>query len=389
MGVERSGMRIAIISDLTNWTWAGCEELWAALAYRALKSAHKVTVFLCRQKTAHHRMQPLLDMGLELHVPGTGAALVDRARKLSWRLGDAIAPLFPLFTALDKLSPDVVLISAGDAIPSAEFLSQLKRSNALRWPYVLVCHNSHLFEHPIDEAARAEAARYYLGARRVLFVAERTRMEVEHLLAVKLPRSEIVRNPVNMKDTSVLPMPAASTVGIACLGRLAINSKGQDMLLAALGGPSLRGCDWHLSIYGEGRDANHLLRLARHYGISDRVAIKGYANDVRAVWAENHVLALPSRVESAPLVVVEAMLCGRPSIVNDVGGVTEWISEPETGFVSAGLNIPSFEAALERAWSARSEWTLIGMRASEKARRLIDPDPGGTLLKLMAEAAAG
>jgi glycosyltransferase involved in cell wall biosynthesis len=192
-----------------------------------------------------------------------------------------------------------------------------------------------------------------------------------------------------MKDTSVLPMPAASTVGIACLGRLAINSKGQDMLLAALGGPSLRGCDWHLSIYGEGRDANHLLRLARHYGISDRVAIKGYANDVRAVWAENHVLALPSRVESAPLVVVEAMLCGRPSIVNDVGGVTEWISEPETGFVSAGLNIPSFEAALERAWSARSEWTLIGMRASEKARRLIDPDPGGTLLKLMAEAAAG
>jgi glycosyltransferase involved in cell wall biosynthesis len=377
-------MRIAIISDLTNWSWAGCEELWAALAYRALESGHKVSVFLCRQNIPHHQIQPLIDMGLELHLPGAGAALVERTRRLSWRLGNAIAPSFPLFQALEGFSPNVVLISAGDALPSPAFLSQLKRSNALRWPYVLVCHNSHLFQRPIEGAAGDAAARYYLGARRVFFVAERTRMETQHLLAVKLPQSRIVRNPVNMKDIGVLPMPATSTFGIACLGRLAIQSKGQDTLLAALGGPNLKGRNWHLSIYGEGPDANHLLLLARHYGISDRVAMKGYANDVRAIWAENHLLALPSRVESAPLAIVEAMLCGRPSVVNDIGGTTEWITEPETGFVSAGLNIASFEAALERAWDARSEWTSIGMRASEKARKLMDTDPGGTLLNLMA-----
>jgi glycosyltransferase involved in cell wall biosynthesis len=295
--------------------------------------------------------------------------------------------LLPLFKELDDFSPDVVLISAGDALPSPVFLSQLKRSNALRWPYVLVCHNSHLLEPPIQGAARDAAVQYYQGARRVVFVAERTRQETEHLLAAKLPHSTILRNPVNIKDIGVLPMPATSTVGIACLGRLAINSKGQDMLLAALGGASLRGRDWRLSIYGEGPHADHLALLAKHYGIADRVAIKGYAGDVRAIWAENHVLALPSRVESAPLVVVEAMLCGRPSIVNDVGGVTEWITEPDTGFVSAGLNIPSFEAALDRAWSARSDWTSIGVRASEKARKLIDTDPGTTLLKLIAEVA--
>lgn len=381
-------MRIAIISDLTQWAWAGCEQLWAALACRALESGHRVSVFLCRQNVLHHHMQPLMDMGLELHLPGTGAALVDRARRLSWRFGGAIAPLFPLFKALDDFSPDVALISAGNALPSTPFLSQLKRLSAPRWPYVLVCHNSHLWESPIEEAVRDEVARYYLGARRTLFVAERTRMETEHLLAVKLPHSGIVRNPVNLKDSGVLPMPSGSTVGIACLGRLATGGKGQDALLAALGGPNFRGRDWRLSLYGEGPDADRLLQLARHYTISDRVAFKGYVNDVRSIWAENHVLALPSRVESAPLVVVEAMLCGRPRIGNDVGGVTEWISEPETGFVSAGLNIPSFEAALERAWSARSEWESIGMRASEKARKLMDTDPGSTLLKILAEVAA-
>jgi glycosyltransferase involved in cell wall biosynthesis len=158
------------------------------------------------------------------------------------------------------------------------------------------------------------------------------------------------------------------------------------MLLAALGSPELREYDWRLSLYGEGPDSDHLMLLARHYGIADRVSIRGYGNDIRAIWAENHLLALPSRVESAPLVMVEAMLCGRPAIVSDVGGVTDWITEPETGFVSPGLNIPSFQAALQRAWSARSEWASIGLRAHDFAQKRIDPNPGSTVLKYMDEA---
>jgi glycosyltransferase involved in cell wall biosynthesis len=264
----------------------------------------------------------------------------------------------------------------------------LERSRALAWPYVLICHNSHLFGRPMEMAMRDAAVRYYQGARCVLFVAERTRMETEHLLATALARVRIVRNPVNLTLTSEVAMPAGPTVRIASVGRLAIQSKGQDILLAALGSPELRSRDWQLSFYGTGPHVERLQLLAQHYQIAGKVAFKGYANDIRAVWADNHLLAMPSRNESAPLALVEAMLCGRPSVVNDVGGITEWVSEPETAFVSPGLRVGSFRAALERAWLARAEWPAMGLRARERALQLLDPDPGGTLLSILIDVDA-
>jgi glycosyltransferase involved in cell wall biosynthesis len=383
-------MRIAIISDLKGWSWAGCEELWLALAKSALHAGHKVAVFLSRGAIPAHKIQPLQEMGLELSLPGGGARIADIVRnRVSWKLGALVAQASPSFVGLQKFASDVTFINGGDALPLTEFLSGLRRSGALNSPYVIVCHNSYLFGHPIDRSTQETIARYYQGAQRVLFVARRTHKETEHLLAAKLARASIVRNPVNLDCMSPVAMPTGSTVRIASLGRLVITSKGHDILLAALGSPQFKDRDWMLSIYGDGPHLQQLKVLSEHYQIAERVAFKGYSNDVRAVWADSHLLAMPSRVESSPLTLVEAMLCGRPSVVNDVGEVREWTSEPETGFISEGTDIESFVDALERAWSARAEWVSIGQRAREKALQMIDPDPGGTVLKILEEVAAG
>ena len=140
-----------------------------------------------------------------------------------------------------------------------------------------------------------------------------------------------------------------------------------------------------MSIYGRGPDVDYLKVLAQHYRIADKVTFKGQTDDVRAIWAENHLLVLPSRVESAPLTLVEAMLCGRPAVVTDVGGVLEWARDPETAFVSEGIHIEGFRAALERAWSGRATWHTMGLRARERALGMLDPDPGGTVLKIIEE----
>ncbi len=382
-------MRIAIISDLRKFPWAGCEELWAVTAQRALESGHKVAFFQSRAVVSAVKLQPLIDLGLEVVSPGRGLRLVGFVReRISWKLGSLLAPLARSFEGLDRFSPDIVLINAGDALPEPNFLEELTRANVLSYPYVLACHNSYLFGAPADQADQRHAAAYYQGARMILFVAARTHRETEHLLAAKLDRVKIVRNPINMEDAGLLPMPSGTVVRIASIGRLAINSKGQDVLLAALGSAQFRHAEWVLSIYGDGPHRAHLEALARFYGIAEKVHFKGHVGDVRAIWAENHLLALPSRNESAPLVIVEAMLCGRPSVVTDVGGVCEWISEPATGFVSEGNGIDSFRAALERSWLARAEWGAIGARAREKALGMVSRDPGGDVLKILESVAA-
>ena len=382
-------MRIAIISDLAGCSWAGCEEMWAALAKRALQDGHKVAFFQCREAIDPQKIQPLQHFGLELITPNINARIVDAVKtRVSWKLGSLAARYISRFSGIRKFAPDVIFLNAGNALPPSEFINGLEREGVLTFPYVLMCHNSYLFDNPVERRYQQNTASYYQGARRVLFVAERTHKETEHLLAAKLNHATIVRNPVNMSDISPISMPIGSAVRIASVGRLMINSKGQDTLLAALGSAYFIDRDWQLSIYGDGPHLRQLQILAEHYQISERVAFKGYTHNVRAIWAENHILALPSRNESAPLVLIEAMLCGRPSVANNVGGIHEWISEPETGFISEGIDIESFRSALERAWSARPKWEAIGLRARDNALKMIDPDPGGTVLKILLEVAA-
>jgi glycosyltransferase involved in cell wall biosynthesis len=381
-------MRIAIISDLDGCSWAGCEELWAALAKRALQDGHRVVFFQSRKAIDPRMIKPLQDLGLELVLPNFIAGVVEGVKmRVSWKLGTLAARRFPRFLGIREFSPDAIFLNAGVALPSAEFIRELERSGVLAFPYLLMCHNSYLFEKPVDRKSQEIAVRYYQGAKRVLFAAERTYKETEHLLAARLAHVSIVRNPVNMNDTRPISFPAGSTVRFASVGRLTMNTKGLDILLAALGSRHFIDRDWRLSIYGDGPHLPHLKLLAEHYQIAERVAFKGYVQDIRAIWTDHHILVLPSRNESAPLALVEAMLCGRPSITNDVGGIREWISEPETGFVSDGIGIESFQSALVRAWSARSEWEAIGQRAREKALGMLDPDPGGTVLKILSEVA--
>ena len=383
-------MRIAMISDLENkWAWAGCEELWAATAMRALQAGHQVTFFQSRDSIDPQKILPLQKLGLRVVRQSIGNRFVRfLEQRVSWRLGSLAGRWIHSYPELHNFDPDVVFITKGQPSPPPEFLASLERSGVLKYPYLLRCHSSFLFGAPIDRSARERNARFYSGARRVLFVAERTRKDTEHLLAVKLPQARIVRNPVNLSDTSPLPMPGGSTLRIAAVGRVSMPTKGLDILLAALGAPQWKNRDWALSIIGDGDHLPLLKDLAEHYEIADRVAFKGFTADIRAVWAEHHLLALPSRNESAPLVVVEAMLCSRPTVANNVGGVCDWISEPETGFISEGIHIESFQAALERAWSARQTWEAMGRRAREKALQMIDPDPGNSILKILQEVVA-
>jgi len=70
-------------------------------------------------------------------------------------------------------------------------------------------------------------------------------------------------------------------------------------------------------------------------------------------------------------------------VVTDVGGNTEWVSEPTNGFVAAAPTLRSLRGTLERAWDARLDWPEIGRRARDRAISKRDPDPAGTLFKLL------
>jgi glycosyltransferase involved in cell wall biosynthesis len=163
-------------------------------------------------------------------------------------------------------------------------------------------------------------------------------------------------------------------VCFACVGRLYPPGKGQDILFEALAQPEWKCRDWRLSIYGEGSTRLSLEWLAGRLGLSERVNFAGFAKPEQ-IWAENHVLVMPSRYEGLPLAMVEAMLCSRPVVATDVAGHAEIVDDGVTGFLADAPTPRAMAAALERFWARRTEAEEIGKAGCRRIQQLVPPHP--------------
>jgi glycosyltransferase involved in cell wall biosynthesis len=153
-------------------------------------------------------------------------------------------------------------------------------------------------------------------------------------------------------------------------------AKGQDVLLQILAQPEWRERCVEVNFYGAGVYELTLRRMAEMLQVKN-VRFRGHVNDIRGIWEQNHILLLPSRYEGLPLALVEAMWCGRPAVVTDVGGNAELCVEGETGFVAPSPTLSSFDETLHRAWKARTKWSRLGEAARARAENQIPKDPIG------------
>jgi glycosyltransferase involved in cell wall biosynthesis len=372
--------RLAVISVMEAFPWGGSEELWARTAEAGVSEGWRVIASVKAWPDPHHRLKELATRGVEV---------AERATPLQWsaRAGRAWLRIRPPFAEVRAFRPDVLLVSLGGLFDLAlrDETFQGFRLAAKATPHVVVCHLT--ADLPVTETMRMRTREVVANAAEVLFVSEANRLEAERLLGTSLDRARVVRNPVNVTGRFPLPWPGEETMRLASVARLEAWYKGQDLLLEVLGGDAWRSRPWRLSMFGTGPDEPHLRNLVRRYGLEDRVAFHGHVRDVRRIWNEHHALVLPSRAEGAPLSMVEAMLCGRPVIGTRVGGIGEWVANGVTGYLAPSHSVAALAATLEQAWADRSRWQEMGRRAHEVATELVEPDPGGTLLRILEAAA--
>jgi glycosyltransferase involved in cell wall biosynthesis len=379
-------MKIAFFATLmTDSPWGGSEELWCGTARLALERGHQVAVVSFGGPEIPPKLRELRDRGARLLRLGNFTSWY-HARSLRWRLRWKLEQ-FTVWGALASWKPDVVCVSQGgtfDMVSQTVFTRFLDEQGV---PYIVICQYNAEDGALGSEGERQFAIGYLSRARWVAFVAERNLHAAERQIAARLLNACVVRNPVNLADLRPVPYPPISdVVKMANVARLNLQFKGQDILLEALGGERWRHRRWLLRFYGSGPDRPYLERLARHYGIGEKVEFRGHVADIRSVWADNHLLVMSSRSEGTPLSLVEAMICARPSVVTDVGGNLEWVDEPATGFVAEAASARCLDVALERAWEDRDRWESIGQSAHDAAMSKIDLHPDETVLSLLVEA---
>jgi glycosyltransferase involved in cell wall biosynthesis len=377
--------KIVFVSTMSNDLWGGSELLWSETALTLHRSGHRVAASVCGWPREVLQLSSLRKGGVDVSARWfTPDYIRPKPVRKVLDLFIRQASLVPFARWLARQRADLVCISNGsfaDDLPLQELCTRGGR------PYVLIAQANGESMWQDDQRAQ-KLIDIYSGALRVFFVANRNRVLLETQLGVELPNAEVVRNPFNVPRDTAPPWPSDSgTVRLACVGRLDPRSKGQDLILRVLAREPWRSRPLLVSFFGKGVMEQGLRRLARRLGLDQRVEFCGQVDNIERVWATHHALILPSRYEGLPLVIVEAMLCGRPVIVTDVGGNAEMVQEGITGFVAEAPTELHLHLAMQRAWERRHQWSEIGQAAALAIRKLVPFDPAADFARRLLELA--
>lgn len=165
---------------------------------------------------------------------------------------------------------------------------------------------------------------------------------------------------------------------ILCVARL-VPEKGVDVLLRAVATlfetarvgdplPPLR-----LLVAGEGPQDAALRSLAAELGLGDRVALLGHRQDVPALLDLADVVALPSRAEGLSLVLLEALVAGRPVVAARAGGMGELVTDGEDGLLVPAEDPLALAAAVRRLLTEPGLAARLSAAARERGARYTVP----------------
>lgn len=152
-------------------------------------------------------------------------------------------------------------------------------------------------------------------------------------------------------------------------GRLE-RAKGLDRLLNILARLQQRGLSVTLDLVGDGPERPAFENLARALGVAQLVKFHGWLPrpGLAPLYAQAHLMVLPSSSEGWPKVLSEAMAYGVVPISSNVGSIPEYLDSFGTGKTFDPDDVEGFTDAISyyslhpEAWKKESE---KGMRAAQ------------------------
>ena len=137
-------------------------------------------------------------------------------------------------------------------------------------------------------------------------------------------------SPSYNEDNEKLGTVKSSTVNFIHVARLN-PVKDQQNLINAFAQLSHQYRNIHLTVVGDGELMDMLTELSTSLGIAEKVTFTGARDDIANLLNAADVFVLSSIAEGIPMTVLEAMASGLPVISTNVGGLSELITENQTG----------------------------------------------------------
>lgn len=223
-----------------------------------------------------------------------------------------IARLYSFYQSINALK--TFFKTQVDQYEKNVFIGQNFFANTLLWligqsKYVLGCEHFKYDLYP--KLVRVLRCFVYSFFKKVIVLTDKDRMR----FCRHLPQNKVVTIP-NMAVANEDFRLDLDSKTIIAVGRLH-NQKGFDMLLSASKEVLDKYPDWTLNIFGEGELKEALQSQIQTLRLQKNIFLKGYTNNINAEFAKSAFFVLSSRYEGFPMVLVEAMSLGMPSVAFD------------------------------------------------------------------------
>lgn len=168
----------------------------------------------------------------------------------------------------------------------------------------------------------------------LVFVCDFERRTYEEKVGRVFRRHEVVYNGVGEADFEIVPEDP-NAVNFLYIGMLR-DLKGPDIFIDAFAKTErLLKRPLSAMMIGDGPQKQKYLDMMTVRGLGRRITMMPAMN-IREAFARSQNVVVPSRAESMPYIVLEALAAGRTVIASDVGGISEVLGGDSAALVPAG-----------------------------------------------------
>jgi len=237
---------------------------------------------------------------------------------------------------LKALSPDLVLCIQGDIEQSSLAARAAHQAGIECVSYIALPHSK------VTMGAKLGTMRD-LTYRHILNLPSRYICISESMAALLQKRGvekpiTVVRNGITLPSGLQNQKAGHSSYTLGLLGRIEFKQKAQDFMVQAFCDFPETFNDIRLCIAGDGPDRAVLAKKITHCSRREEITLLAWQDDVDGFFSHIDLLAVPSRYEGVPLVMLEALARGVPVIGSNRDGMQEILPEDwtfETGNAAA------------------------------------------------------
>jgi len=377
-------MKLAFYSSI-GIPWGGSEVLWTDAALKALNQNHEILISVFDWPQQHSRINELKKNGARIIYRRTFfPSIFERFKKKVLNIFLKTGNKYTYHEYFNEFNADHIFfnLSGGDeiAIDRNDLFVFIKQTKI---PYSVFYHSLSTKKYLNEE--ESSNFRFVLNKSSNNFFTSDMQIELlKNQLNCTINNAMILNHPLREiyfeKDIVI-----KDHVDLGIIGSLITRWKGQDIVINILSKEKWRNLKFTLNIYGDGPDKEDLIMLIKNKGLKNKVRIHEYVDDVNKIFSENDLILIPSKQDSGPIVLFEAMLAGKPVVGSNMGAIPDYLKTGYNGILSTGIDEDAFELAFELALKNKTKWRSWGLNSRDYLINNYDFNPSQTLLNIIAK----